>query len=81
MHYYFSVNIKENSYIVLGDTSGSVTIVSFNPTDKGPFKQRTTRDATILRYDDVMKVYKDYNKIYTLGILSLCGKHITKKLL
>ncbi|XP_029678080.1 WD repeat-containing protein on Y chromosome [Formica exsecta] len=55
MHYYFSVNIKENSYIVLGDTSGSVTIVSFNPTDKGPFKQRTTRDATILRYDDVMK--------------------------
>ncbi|EFN73429.1 WD repeat-containing protein 49, partial [Camponotus floridanus] len=55
MHYYFSTNIKENSYIVLGDTSGSVIIVSFNPTDKGPFKQLTTRDTIILRYDDIVK--------------------------
>ncbi|KMQ95751.1 wd repeat-containing protein on y chromosome-like protein [Lasius niger] len=55
MHYYFSANIKENSYIVLGDTSGSVTIVSFNPTDRGPFKQRTTRDVITLHYEDIMK--------------------------
>lgn len=68
MHYYFSANIKENSYIVLGDTSGSVTIVSFNPTDRGPFKQRTTRDVITLHYEDIMKVYKDCNKIYTLDI-------------
>ncbi|KAL6441022.1 hypothetical protein ACFW04_003411 [Cataglyphis niger] len=55
MHYYFSVNIEENSYIILGDTSGSIIIVSFNSTNKGPFKQRTTRDAIMLRYDDVIK--------------------------
>jgi len=56
MHYYFSTNINENSYIVLGDTSGSVTIMAFNPTDRGPFKQYSTYDMIILRYDNVIKV-------------------------
>ncbi|XP_067214035.1 WD repeat-containing protein on Y chromosome-like [Linepithema humile] len=51
MHYYFSA--KEDSCIVLGDTSGSVIILSFNPADRGPFKQSTTRDMTVLRYNDV----------------------------
>lgn len=53
MHYYFSANAKENSYIVLGDTSGSVIILTFNPTDRGPFKHNTIRDVTILRYIDI----------------------------
>lgn len=56
MHYYFSKNINEVSYIVLGDTSGSVVVMAFSPIDKGPFKQYTERDTTILRYDEVMKV-------------------------
>lgn len=56
MHYYFSTNVKENSYIVLGDMSGSVTIMAFNPTDRGPFKQYTTNDIIILHYENVIKV-------------------------
>lgn len=48
--------MNENSYIVLGDVSGSVTIMAFNPTDRGPFKQYTACDTIILRYDNVIKV-------------------------
>ncbi|KYN02701.1 WD repeat-containing protein on Y chromosome, partial [Cyphomyrmex costatus] len=55
MHYYFSKNMYENSYIVLGDTSGSVTIMAFNPIDRGPFKQYTASDLAIFRYDNVIK--------------------------
>ncbi|XP_071645187.1 WD repeat-containing protein on Y chromosome [Temnothorax longispinosus] len=55
MHYYFSTDRNENSYIVLGDTSGSVTIMAFNPTDRGPFKQHTACDTIVLRYDNVIK--------------------------
>lgn len=80
MHYYFSTNIKKNSYIVLGDTSGSVIIVSFNPTDKGPFKQLTTRDTIILRYDDIVKVYKNCNKVFILDAYTW-NTYIKKKLL
>ncbi|KAG5338004.1 WDY protein, partial [Acromyrmex heyeri] len=57
MYYYFSRNINENSYIVLGDTSGSIIIITFNPTDRGPFKQYTAAtDLIIFRYDNVIKV-------------------------
>ncbi|XP_025989826.2 WD repeat-containing protein on Y chromosome [Solenopsis invicta] len=55
MHYYFSTNINENSYIVLGDMSGSVIIMAFNPTNRGPFKQYTSSDTIILRYDNIIK--------------------------
>lgn len=58
MYYYFSTNVKEDSYIVLGDMSGSVIVMAFSPADRGPFKQRTTSEAIILRYDDVAKVRK-----------------------
>jgi len=60
MHYYFSRNMNENSYIVLGDTSGSIIIMAFNPTDRGPFKQYTASDLIIFRYDNVIKVSKTY---------------------
>ncbi|XP_011883535.1 PREDICTED: WD repeat-containing protein on Y chromosome-like [Vollenhovia emeryi] len=56
MHYYFSTNANENSYVILGDTSGSVTIMAFNPADRGPFKQHTACDTILLRYDNVIKV-------------------------
>ncbi|XP_012061841.1 PREDICTED: WD repeat-containing protein on Y chromosome-like [Atta cephalotes] len=56
MHYYFSRNMNENSYIVLGDTSGSIIIMAFNPMDRGPFKQYITSDLIIFRYDNVIKV-------------------------
>lgn len=56
MHYYFSTDINETSYIVLGDMSGSVIIMTFSPVDRGPFKQHTPHDVTILRYDEVIRV-------------------------
>ncbi|XP_025155075.1 WD repeat-containing protein on Y chromosome [Harpegnathos saltator] len=55
MHYYFSTNVNELSYITLGDTSGSVMIMAFSSIDRGPFKQYTERDSTILRYDEVIR--------------------------
>ncbi|XP_026666531.1 WD repeat-containing protein on Y chromosome [Ceratina calcarata] len=55
MDYYFSKNIKEDSYIVLGDMSGSVKIMFFNPTERGPFKQEPQRDTLFIRYDSVLK--------------------------
>ncbi|XP_032671627.1 WD repeat-containing protein on Y chromosome-like [Odontomachus brunneus] len=55
MHYYFSKNVNEVSYIVLGDTSGSVVVMAFSPVDRGPFKQHTERDTTVLRYDEVIR--------------------------
>ncbi|KAG5331215.1 WDY protein, partial [Acromyrmex charruanus] len=63
MYYYFSRNINENSYIVLGDTSGSIIIITFNPTDRGPFKQYTAAtDLIILRYDNVIKAENYFAK-------------------
>ncbi|XP_025075875.1 WD repeat-containing protein on Y chromosome-like isoform X1 [Pogonomyrmex barbatus] len=55
MYYYFSTDIQQNSYIVLGDTSGSIIIMAFNPTDRGPFKPSTVYDMITLRYADVIK--------------------------
>ncbi|KYN16647.1 WD repeat-containing protein on Y chromosome [Trachymyrmex cornetzi] len=70
MHYYFSRNMNENSYIVLGDTSGSVTIMAFNPTDRGPFKQYTACDLIIFRYDNVIK-----GEIQGLNVIEIKNIH------
>ncbi|XP_024936747.1 WD repeat-containing protein on Y chromosome isoform X2 [Cephus cinctus] len=53
MSYYFSVDIKENSYIILGDMSGSVRVMSFSPLDKGPFKLVPEQEVLHLRYEAV----------------------------
>ncbi|CAK9804570.1 WD repeat-containing protein on Y chromosome [Anthophora plagiata] len=55
MDYYFSKNIKEDSYIILGDMSGSVNIISFNSAERGPFKQDPQRDTLFIRYESVLK--------------------------
>ncbi|XP_014477253.1 PREDICTED: WD repeat-containing protein on Y chromosome-like [Dinoponera quadriceps] len=55
MYYCFSANINGISYILLGDTRGSVVVMAFSPVDRGPFKQYTERDTTILRYDEVIR--------------------------
>ncbi|XP_076665272.1 WD repeat-containing protein WDY isoform X2 [Andrena cerasifolii] len=55
MSYYFSTNIKEDSYILLGDMRGSVKIISFNSIDRGPFKQEPKRDTSFIRYESVLK--------------------------
>ncbi|XP_076748719.1 WD repeat-containing protein WDY [Xylocopa sonorina] len=55
MDYYFSKNIKEDSCIVLGDTSGSVKILSFNSTKRGPFKQEPQRDTLFIRFESILK--------------------------
>nr|XP_033196517.1 WD repeat-containing protein on Y chromosome-like isoform X2 [Bombus vancouverensis nearcticus] len=55
MDYYFSKNIKEDSYIVLGDMSGSVKVMSFSPIERGPFKQEPQRDSLFIRYESVLK--------------------------
>lgn len=56
MDYYFSKNIKEDSYIVLGDMSGSVKVMTFSPIERGPFKQEPQRDSLFIRYESVLKV-------------------------
>ncbi|KAL0125198.1 hypothetical protein PUN28_004379 [Cardiocondyla obscurior] len=55
MHYYFSTNIKENSYIVLGDTSGSIILMAFNSVNRGPFKPSIAYDTIAVHYDNVIK--------------------------
>ncbi|KAK2585795.1 hypothetical protein KPH14_010400 [Odynerus spinipes] len=55
MSYYFSSNIKENSYIVLGDTNGSVIIMTFCPIEKGPFKQQSEYNTIFMRYEAVIR--------------------------
>ncbi|XP_053977818.1 WD repeat-containing protein on Y chromosome isoform X1 [Hylaeus volcanicus] len=55
MNYYFSKNIKEDSYIVLGDMNGSIKIISFCPVDRGPFSQEPQRDTCFIRYEAVLK--------------------------
>lgn len=56
MDYYFSKNIKEDSYIVLEDMSGSVKVMSFSPIERKPFKQEPQRDSLFIRYESVLKV-------------------------
>ncbi|XP_043259688.1 WD repeat-containing protein on Y chromosome [Colletes gigas] len=55
MDYYFNKNIKEDSYIVLGDMSGSIKVISFSPIDRGPFRQEPQRDTLFVRYESVVK--------------------------
>ncbi|XP_017758918.1 PREDICTED: WD repeat-containing protein on Y chromosome [Eufriesea mexicana] len=55
MDYYFSKNIKEDSYIVLGDMNGSVNVMSFNPMERGPFKHEPQRDTLFIRYESILK--------------------------
>lgn len=68
MYYYFSTDITEVSYIILGDMGGSVIIMSFNPMDRGPFKQQTTRDTFVLRYSDAVKVRRALVSCYISNI-------------
>lgn len=58
MGYHFSADIRENSYILLGDTSGSVIVIAFNSLEKGPFKHFPGQDFAHHRYDAVLKVGK-----------------------
>ena len=56
MSYYFSGNIREDSYLILGDMDGGVKAMSFNPKEKGPFKHFPEQDVLFVRYDEVLKV-------------------------
>ncbi|XP_046141519.1 WD repeat-containing protein on Y chromosome [Osmia bicornis bicornis] len=55
MDYYFSKNVKEDSHIVCGDMSGSIKIISFNPTERGPFKQEPQCHTLFIRYESILK--------------------------
>lgn len=56
MSYYFSKNIKEDSFLILGDMNGEVKAMSFCPKEKGPFKHVPERDLLHLRYAAVLAV-------------------------
>ncbi|KAK0177738.1 hypothetical protein PV328_001756 [Microctonus aethiopoides] len=71
MNYYYSTSkFKHSSYIVMGDTSGSVKFIIFNPTDRGPFKQRIKRDILNVHYDIALK-----NKVRGLKLKELNHIH------
>lgn len=72
MNYYYSKNIKEDSYIALGDMSGSVKIMSFSPVERGPFKQEPKRDTLFIRYESVLKVYIHIIVYFYLILYSEC---------
>ncbi|XP_011296739.1 WD repeat-containing protein on Y chromosome [Fopius arisanus] len=59
MAYYFSKNIKEDSYVVLGDTGGSVRVLAFSPFDRGPFKQTPQRETLEASYEALLKGHID----------------------
>ncbi|XP_063983185.1 WD repeat-containing protein on Y chromosome [Diachasmimorpha longicaudata] len=55
MAYYFSEDIAENSYIILGDTGGSVRVITFSPFDRGPFKQTPQRETVEASYENLLQ--------------------------
>ncbi|KAL2715937.1 WD repeat-containing protein on Y chromosome [Vespula squamosa] len=55
MSYYFSSNIRENSYIILGDTNGSIIIMTFSSIEKGPFKQQSEYNTIFMHYEAVIR--------------------------
>ncbi|XP_035738138.1 WD repeat-containing protein on Y chromosome-like [Vespa mandarinia] len=55
MSYYFSSNIKDNSYIILGDTNGSIIIMTFSSIEKGPFKQQSEYNTISIRYEALIR--------------------------
>ncbi|XP_046815733.1 WD repeat-containing protein on Y chromosome [Vespa crabro] len=55
MSYYFSSNIKDNSYIILGDTNGSIIIMTFSSIEKGPFKQQSEYNTIFIRYEALIR--------------------------
>ncbi|KAI4497186.1 hypothetical protein M0802_007670 [Mischocyttarus mexicanus] len=55
MSYYFSSRVNEDSYIILGDTSGSVIILTFSSIEKGPFKQQSEYNTLFIRYEAVIR--------------------------
>ncbi|XP_020279085.1 WD repeat-containing protein on Y chromosome isoform X2 [Pseudomyrmex gracilis] len=70
MHYYFSTDTNEPSYIVLGDTNGSVIIMAFQSAERGPFNQHPAHDTITLRYDDLIK-----GKLQGLNVLEFKNIH------
>ncbi|XP_028982217.1 WD repeat-containing protein on Y chromosome [Diachasma alloeum] len=71
MAYYFSEDIRENSYIILGDTGGSVRVIAFSPFDRGPFKQNPRRETLEATYESLLKghidglVVTEFNRVHS----------------
>ncbi|XP_053594099.1 WD repeat-containing protein on Y chromosome [Microplitis demolitor] len=55
MSYFFNEHLKDDSCIILGDTNGSVFIITFNPVDRGPFKQQPDCDVFEIHYENALK--------------------------
>nr|XP_012140683.1 PREDICTED: WD repeat-containing protein on Y chromosome-like [Megachile rotundata] len=70
MAYHFSKNIKEDSHIICGDMSGSIKIISFNPAERGPFKQDPQCHTLFVRYESVLK-----GEVKGLKITEFKNKH------
>ena len=61
MSYHFSVDINEDSYIILGDMKGTIMVLSFSSVKKGPFRQTFHQDISHHRYEAVVKVSEEIN--------------------
>ncbi|XP_023289442.1 WD repeat-containing protein on Y chromosome-like [Orussus abietinus] len=55
MSYYFNVDAKEDSYLILGDMAGTIRVMFFNPTDKGPFKPVPEKEMLHLHYNAILR--------------------------
>ncbi|XP_043502264.1 WD repeat-containing protein on Y chromosome [Polistes fuscatus] len=55
MSYYFSSRVNEDSYIILGDKSGSIIIMTFSSIEKGPFKQQPEYNTLFIRYEAITR--------------------------
>ena len=78
MSYYFSTNIKEDSFLILGDMNGGVKAMSFHPKEKGPFKHVPERDLLHLRYSAILAVQNIILKIDFIEI-KIFKKNFFKK--
>lgn len=63
MNYYFSQDIKEESFIILGDMNGGVKLFSFSPIGKGPFKHFTKQDVLQIQYNAILAVNLNFSLI------------------
>ncbi|XP_069676341.1 WD repeat-containing protein on Y chromosome-like isoform X2 [Periplaneta americana] len=55
MYYHFNQDIKENSYLVLGDNGGNIRILYFNSKQKGPFYHTPGDDVIHILYEGLVK--------------------------
>ncbi|KAJ8896957.1 hypothetical protein PR048_002303, partial [Dryococelus australis] len=55
MHYYFAKDLNKKSRLILGDSGGNVTVISFTTMFRGPFRRNLGEDLIHFRYEELLQ--------------------------